>query len=367
VIRFGNMPMFEETQSGLISIAARAGATQNVRIQKSKTKMTGAYVGIVNSSTGDSDHPKNDPITVFKVDSQSRPGVEYKCMVLVYVKDYPNGLYAVSQEKWNMSRFSDVMKNKAEIKCHCNCKDFFYGGAEANLMKKGGTLPVPSNHPGWKQHKYEDPKREQNKNNFFCKHMYFTLSFLFPLGINRIMSDCKKYNFDKKYGTIHSRLDKNASEALKKSEFYNNQLFMKDATRSVSKGIQMGSIPKAETERVMGTAVKKLVEGGLAAEKNTENMSSMFVDTPEQMEEISRTLPDTTEGTPVDVEKEFPVESPEVGVEPKETSVEPVIPPKPEIPQQERLIPETEESDEDRELPGTEKLIESNLFKFWSK
>jgi len=185
--------------------------------------------------------PDGHARTNWKVPSQSsrknvgKKGNDY--LVVVEIKVNLNGgLFTIAKEKWNMKRFAEVFAT-SDVRVHCTCPDFYYGGAKYNLGPSGGhkgNLALNKNsgyagEPTSVGNNLAPDVRDPERKHVLCKHLIAVATW-FPGNASKIMSDAKKYNIeievtdkatkDAEDGTPELEKDKNlveVSDELKKA------------------------------------------------------------------------------------------------------------------------------------------------------
>ena len=121
--------------------------------------------------------------------------------VTLSVEPDGSNLFAMAKNKWNLRKFSLVLKS-ADVKIHCECRDFFFGGAKYNLGANGDLATTTFNDisSGHKGVGYRETnvvtvapnKNDPERKNTSCKHCLSVISKL-PMNTSRILKDCREY------------------------------------------------------------------------------------------------------------------------------------------------------------------------------
>ena len=163
------------------------------RKQRSKG-MPAYYKGL--TQTKDKTHIK----TIWNVQSAKDHSKTYKQIVEVIPKE--SDVFKISKEKWDLKRFTNVIKN-SDVNVYCSCPDFLWGGQKYNLGPNGtydeslapgnvgdffaGDKAIVDIPPDVK-----DPGRE----HVLCKHL-LAVSKVFNANTSSIMADAKKHKIVK--------------------------------------------------------------------------------------------------------------------------------------------------------------------------
>lgn len=188
-------PLHEDSFPKLGKKAERHTPKRNARAHPS----VAIYQHVEQSSDG---HARS----IWKVPSQNPQrknigmdnGGNYTATVEVVTKQ-PNGLFGVV--KALSSRPIKVLHDilaKSDVRVHCTCPDFYYGGGKYNAGKRGNlALDTSTGYPGEKD--VVDIAPQPNKrNNLLCKHLIMVKTRL-PNQATSLMKDVR--NFDVKIET----------------------------------------------------------------------------------------------------------------------------------------------------------------------
>ena len=285
-----------------------------------------SYIGI---DQGEHGHVR----TFWEVESGSKPGKHYKCVVEFHV---PGGMFNIGKGKWKLKDFHKAL-SKADVRVHCNCPDFYWSGMKYNTGKAGkykGSLS-PGQNAGYKGEPDmlgDDLKptiRDPEERNVICKHLLvlkrnigsYTTSF---------MKDIKNYD---------DKIEVNDEIARKLDE----------GKRALSKDI-MVEVSDQEAKQFIDPIVhapepdpKKEEEREVNAEKVIETESAPVKEEPK-------------EGNVADIIDEESEPTPEPEVPELEPEPEPEVPePEPKVPEPEAEVPE--EIAEEKAAEGAEELI----------
>ena len=154
------------------------------------------YLGSIDKSKGGVDQAADGQVRTFwKVESGSKPGKYYNCVIEFHVD---GGLFSVAKEKKSMKDIHPILA-KADVKVHCSCPDFYWSGMKYNLGAKGklsGALS-PKQNAGYDGEEdtvsIKPDKRDPNRVNVLCKHL---LAIKKNIGFNvpSIMRDVRNYD-----------------------------------------------------------------------------------------------------------------------------------------------------------------------------
>lgn len=180
MVRQINQPLIEE------SFAALATLSDDKRVAKSKS-MIAKYDSLSQDANGHA-------MTKWNVPSQSN-AKDYVTHVGIIVE---NGLFALAKGKWKPKEYSNALAN-ADVKVHCNCPDFYWGGAKYNLSHlngKNSTYPISS---GYKYEKnvvtHAPDVRDPDRRHKLCKHLLAVFN-VFKNNVFSIMGDARKFDID---------------------------------------------------------------------------------------------------------------------------------------------------------------------------
>lgn len=160
-------------------------ASEEKRVSRAKNMII-RYQGV---TSGDDGHAR----TIWEVPSQTGDG-SYRVMVAFEPKE--SDLFSLSKGKWDLSNFSKIL-SESDVKVHCTCKDFLFGGAKYNLGKYGNysdsAIKTSSGYKNETDVISDAPDvRDPNRKNIMCKHL-IAVSNRFTANTSRIMSQIRKY------------------------------------------------------------------------------------------------------------------------------------------------------------------------------
>lgn len=148
------------------------------------------------SGAGQSDY--GQARTFWRVDSGSKPGKYYNCIVEFHISQ-EGGLFGIAKaEKQNIKEIHKTLAG-ADVRVYCNCPDFYWSGIKYNLGPKGdykGAV-IPNQNAGYKEEKpivtkapdIRDPKRE----HVLCKHL-LAIKKNIGFNVSSIMKDLKDFD-----------------------------------------------------------------------------------------------------------------------------------------------------------------------------
>jgi len=137
--------------------------------------------------------------TFWKVNSGSKAGKQYNCVVEIHVP-VQGGLFGIANGKRDLKKFNNVLA-KSDIKVHCSCPDFYWSGMKYNLGPVGkykGALS-PNQNAGYKGepnvvgNNLKPDIRDPNREHVLCKHL-LAVKTTFKTNTLRLIPDLK--NFD---------------------------------------------------------------------------------------------------------------------------------------------------------------------------
>ena len=160
-----------------------------------KTRSVGLITKYLGVDQGQHGHAR----TFWKVSSGSKAGKHYNCVVEIHVP-IQGGLFSITKGKRDLQQFYNTLA-KSDIKVHCSCPDFYWGGMKYNLGPAGkykGALS-PNQNAGYKGepnalgNDLKPDIRDPNREHVLCKHL---LAIKTNIGGNafRLIRDLK--NFD---------------------------------------------------------------------------------------------------------------------------------------------------------------------------
>jgi len=171
--------LFEYTISDLKTMS------DSKRVDRAKP-ITINFMGVIK---GNDEHLR----TLWSVPSQSGQGTY---TVTISIEPIDSNLFAIAKGKWDIKRFNSII-SESDVKVHCECKDFLYGGAKYNLgangKHKGSGLEINSGHIGETDVTTQAPnKTDPDRQSVMCKHL-IAVSNRFNANGTMIMSDARKY------------------------------------------------------------------------------------------------------------------------------------------------------------------------------
>jgi len=192
------------------SMGDLASSSESKRKDRSKSIIV-RYSGVIE---GDDGHAR----TVWEVPSQSSTG-SYTVMISVEPKD--KTLFSIAKSKWDMKKFINVIKT-SDVKVHCTCPDFLYGGAKYNLGKYGkhgvSAIEISSGYEGEADVVTDAPDiRDPNRENVMCKHC-IAVSSRFTANASKIMSQVRKYNPEDDIKEIEVKTSMNDAKSIQMVE-----------------------------------------------------------------------------------------------------------------------------------------------------
>ena len=149
-------PLFETTFSEL-----KAGS-DSARVGRSKSILT-YFVDIGQG-------PDGQARTAWRVPSQTTRGTEYKVTVAIIVPKLT--LFGIAKRKWDAKTFPGILR-AADVKVHCTCADFLFGGPKYNLgvgQYAGSLEPLNTGYRGEKVLVEPPDIRDPNREHLMCKH-----------------------------------------------------------------------------------------------------------------------------------------------------------------------------------------------------
>ena len=151
-----NNPLLEYT-SGELKNASDPG-------RKSRSK------DLLTHFSGIKQGPDGQARTIWKVPSQENRDISYDVTLAILVPG--STLFEIAKRKWDPSKFSSVLQ-KSDVKVHCTCPDFLFGGEKYNLGSgrfKGALEPKNTGYKGEQLLPTLPDVKDPGRNNILCKH-----------------------------------------------------------------------------------------------------------------------------------------------------------------------------------------------------
>jgi hypothetical protein len=264
-------PLFEHTFSDL------KGASDFGRRARAKEILT-YFEDIVQGPDG---HAR----TEWRVPSQNERGLDYKVTVAIIVPKLT--LFGVAKRKWDSTKFPGILRG-ADVKVHCTCPDFLWGGIKHNLgvgKFKGALELKPSGYRGEQTIAEPPDETDPGREHILCKHCIGVADHFLANSFN-IMKAAKDFIMEVE---PNDEMTKGQKTPLKKD------INLVDVDKETTSKFTEGIIHGAEE-------VEKELEKDTLTPDETEDVVDTVVEKEEPEIELEK------EGTPEEILETKPVE-----------------------------------------------------------
>lgn len=240
--------------------------------------------------------PDGHARTIWKVPSQSNAGLNYT--VTVAIIPSKGTLFSIAKSKWDAKTFVSVLKS-SDVKVHCTCADFYYGGAKYALgagKYQGALEPKNAGYP--KETIVVEPPdiKDPQRQRVLCKHC-IAVADRFGANSFKIMKTAKDYNITIQPTAVDTKKTK---MPLKKD------ITLVDMDKEQANKITEGIVHGAEEVNA-----DELQKNQMSPEEDIDVVETVTETKPE-LEETPEVTPEkqTTEQKSVALEKDKVVEEP---------------------------------------------------------
>lgn len=241
--------------------------------------------------------PDGHARTIWKVPSQTTSGLNYT--VTVAIIPQKGTLFSIAKAKWNAKIFADVLRS-ADVKVHCTCADFYYGGAKYALgagKYQGALEPKNAGYP--KETIIVEPPdvRDPQRQRVLCKHC-IAVADRFGANGFKIMKTARDYSVTVEPTNVDV---KNTKVPLKKD------ITLVDMDKEQANKITEGIVHGAEE-----VEAEELKKNNMSETEVEDAVQTVTETKPEQLEDESIPVPEENiEEVEVTLEKDkVPLESP---------------------------------------------------------
>lgn len=283
--------------------------------------------GIITYFEGIEQGPDGHARTIWKVPSESTRDLNYRVTIAIIVPK--TSLFTIARQKWDPTKFVDVLKN-SDVKVHCTCADFLYGGIKYNLgagKYKGALEPKNSGYRGEQTIPEPANIRDPEGNHVLCKHCIAVADRLGANNFN-IMKSAKNYDMK----TLPTEVDPNKTETKLKKDINMIDLDEDRKTKITESIIRGASEPDEETlekdqmvpeekEEVVDEVLEKQPEEELDTEVKEVPLEEEKIIPEEEI--IEEPLEEKQEVEPEILEKDKPTEDVKLDSDFNDVSTEP--------------------------------------------